>query len=83
MAAVGMAAEVEVAAFMAAVEVVSTAEAAEARTPVVEAEPGEDLIRLRLPATEVHALQLLMLRDPAAGTPRDPATVIILGPAAI
>ena len=68
---------------MAAVaEEVPTAEA-EARTTVVEAEPVEDLTRLRLPAMEAHVPQPLMLRDPAAGTQRSPATVIILGPAAI
>ena len=68
---------------MAAVEGVSTAEAAGARTPVVEAGPEGDLTRLRLPATEVHALRPHMLHDPAAGTPRGPAIVILLGPAAI
>jgi hypothetical protein len=76
-----MAVEVEGAAFMAAEGVVSTAEAAEARTPVVEAGPGGDLTRLRLPATEVHALRPRMLRDPAVGTPLGPAIVILLGPA--
>src|ERR1700692_1075863 len=80
MVAVGMAVAGEGEAFMAAVEGVSTAEAAGARTPVVEAGPEGDLTRLRLPATEVHALRPHMLRDPAVGTTLGPAIGILPRP---